>query len=134
MDLFTYSTKWIEIIGASILVLSTAMAIWSRIALGKMWTGDASIKENHRLHTEGPYSITRHPIYTGILGMVLGTVLMKGFGLGVFLYFFGMFILLEIKIYDEERLLIETFGEEYHNYKRYVPQIIPNLNSFRKHI
>jgi protein-S-isoprenylcysteine O-methyltransferase Ste14 len=29
----------------------------------------------------GPYAITRHPIYTGLPGMVLGTMLVAGLGL-----------------------------------------------------
>jgi protein-S-isoprenylcysteine O-methyltransferase Ste14 len=32
------------------------------------------------LRTEGPYAVTRHPIYTGILGMLVGTALLSGLG------------------------------------------------------
>ena len=46
-----------------------------------MWSMDAAVKEGHRLRTEGPYGITRHPIYTGLLGMLLGSLLLAGVGL-----------------------------------------------------
>ncbi|MDP4182373.1 MAG: isoprenylcysteine carboxylmethyltransferase family protein [Bacillota bacterium] len=129
---FTYSTEWIKVIGAVILILFTGLAIWSRLVLGRMWTADVAIKENHKLYTKGPYSLTRHPIYTGILGMLLGSVLMNGFGLGVILYFISMLVLIKYKTSDEERLLIETFGEEYLNFKRCTPQLFPTIKSLRK--
>jgi protein-S-isoprenylcysteine O-methyltransferase Ste14 len=108
------------------------LAIWSRLVLGKMWAADVEIKENHKLCTKGPYSITRHPIYTGILGMVLGSVLMKGFGLGVILYFMSILLLIKYKTINEERLLTETFGEEYLNFKRCTPQLFPMIKFIRK--
>ena len=33
-------------------------------------------KERHVLRTEAPYAVTRHPIYTGILGVVLGSAVL----------------------------------------------------------
>ena len=58
-------------IGLVILLGSTVFTLWARFALGTMWTLDARLKEGHALRTDGPYRITRHPIYTGILGMLL---------------------------------------------------------------
>ena len=44
--------------------------------------------------------------------MLLGTVFINDFG--VYLAFFlCVFILFKVKINNEEKLLIETFGEEY---------------------
>ena len=45
-----------------------------------MWSGAPAVKQEHQLRTNGPYSITRHPIYTGMLGMLLGCLLVTGGG------------------------------------------------------
>ena len=45
-----------------------------------MWSAAPAVKEGHQLRTSGPYAITRHPIYTGLLGMLLGTLLAAGAG------------------------------------------------------
>lgn len=33
-----------------------------------VWVAGALVKDDHRLRTHGPYAVTRHPIYTGLLG------------------------------------------------------------------
>ena len=127
----TYENGWLKIIGSILLIIFTIFTIWSRIVLGKMWSGSAQIKENHKLRIEGPYSITRHPIYTGILGMLLGTAFINDFG--VFLAFFlCVFILFKVKINNEEKLLIETFGEEYKAFQKRTPQLFFRLRFSKK--
>ena len=91
-----------------------------------MWSSSAVAKASHELRTGGPYRITRHPIYTGLLGMLLGTMLMSGLGLYLFIFLLGI-VIFEVKLHLEERLMTETFGEEYVQYKRRVPQLIPGL-------
>jgi protein-S-isoprenylcysteine O-methyltransferase Ste14 len=124
--LLTFDTPWLRIIGIVCLLVATAFTLWARLVLGKMWSSSAVARAGHELRTDGPYRITRHPIYTGALGMLLGTMLMSGLGLYAFLFLLGI-IIFEIKIHQEERLLTETFGEEYVQYKRCVPQLIPGL-------
>ncbi|HLZ62370.1 MAG TPA: hypothetical protein VKR06_35950 [Ktedonosporobacter sp.] len=66
----------------------------------------------------------RTPIYTGLLGMLVGSLLIARGGewvVGVA----AALILLEVKIVLEERLLLATFGEQYVQFKRQVPQLIP---------
>jgi protein-S-isoprenylcysteine O-methyltransferase Ste14 len=115
--LITYENIWLKILGSIILIIFTIFIIWSRIVLGKIWSSSAQIKENHKLRTEGPYSITRHPIYTGLLGMLLGTTLIFGFGYS-FIILVYVLIGFKVKINNEEKLLIETFGEEYKDFQK----------------
>ena len=124
--LLTFDTLWLRMIGIACLLLATAFTLWARWVLGKMWSFSAVARTGHQLHIDGPYRITRHPIYTGMLGMLLGTMLMSGLGRYTALLLLGI-VLLEIKLHQEERLLTEIFGEEYVQYKRYVPQLIPGL-------
>ncbi len=122
----TFQTPWLWDIGVILLVLSTAFTLWARWVLGQLWAGTTMVKEGHQLRTEGPYRITRNPIYTGLLGMIIGSTLMNGIGILLFAVLF-MFIGFEIKIHSEEALLTKTFGEQYLEYKRRVPQLIPGL-------
>ena len=71
---------WVEVLGLSVLVAATAFTVWARLALGAMWTVQARVGADHRLCTTGPYAVTRHPIYTGVLGMLLGTSVLVGDG------------------------------------------------------
>lgn len=71
-----------RILGLVILLAATAFTIWARLVLGIMWSGAPAVKQEHQLRTGGPYGITRHPIYTGILGMLLGSMLVAGPGDG----------------------------------------------------
>ncbi len=124
--LLTFDTPWLRIIGIVCLLLSTAFTLWARWVLGTMWSFSAVAKASHELRTDGPYRITRHPIYTGLLGMLLGTMLMSGLGRYLSIFLLGI-VILEVKLHLEERLMTETFGEQYIQYKRRVPQLIPGL-------
>ena len=44
-------------------------------ALGRLFTFEMSIRDNHELVTDGPYGWVRHPAYTGILLIVAGVIL-----------------------------------------------------------
>ena len=119
----TFDLFWLRLFGLLLLLVSTAFTLWARFVLGLMWTFAPVIKSEHILHTEGPYRVTRHPIYTGLLGMLIGSLLVHG---GT--WFVGVVvavIVFEVKIVLEERLLRSTFGERYVQFQARVPQLIP---------
>ncbi len=124
--LLTVNAAWLTIVGAVALVAATAFTLWARFVLGTMWTANAAAKTGHVLHTDGPYAITRHPIYTGLLGMFLGTVLLSGLGASLAYLVVGIAVI-ELKLRSEEQLLTATLGEQYLRYKQRVPQLIPGL-------
>lgn len=131
----TFINPWLQIVGAVCLILFTAFTLWARWSLGIMWSSMPMIKVGHQLRTDGPYRITRHPIYTGILGMLLGTVLISGVGaLLLLLLFILVAVAFVIKIALEERLLKEAFGEQYIQYQHHVPQLVPGLQLLTKHL
>jgi len=123
-NFLTFDIFWLRLLGLILLLTSTAFTLWARYVLGLMWTSSPVIKSEHILHTDGPYRITRHPIYTGLLGMLIGSLLISGGGK----WFVGVvvaLIIFEVKIVMEERLLLSTFGERYVQFKESVPQLIP---------
>ena len=124
-------TPWLRVLGLAILISSTAFALWARAALGTMWSPSPKVKVHHQLRTDGPYGVTRHPIYTGLLGMMLGTVLLVGLGHWLVLLPVGL-VFIEIRIHVEEGLMLATFPEAYSGYRRRVPQLVPGLGRLHR--
>ena len=110
--------------GIAITLLGLGFAVWARVHLGKNWSGSVTIKVDHMLVRTGPYRYVRNPIYTGILAGFAGTALVIGRVWAIY----GLLILLAgflIKIQEEEKVLLEKFGEEYLQYKMEVKALIP---------
>jgi protein-S-isoprenylcysteine O-methyltransferase Ste14 len=127
----TVVTPWLVSAGVAVLTVSTAFTLWARVALGAMWTSTAVVKQDHELRTQGPYGITRHPIYTGLLGMLGGTAMIEGLGRWV-AYFLVSVLVIGLKIRAEERLLDRALGGAYQHYRQRVPQLIPGLRGLRR--
>jgi protein-S-isoprenylcysteine O-methyltransferase Ste14 len=128
----TDHSRWIELPGLVLLVASTAFTIWARLWLGRMWSASPSVlRKDHELRTDGPYAITRHPIYTGLFGMLLGTVLLNGLGVSLGLLVVGA-VFLATRIPIEERLLSTTFPDEYARYRERVPRLVPRVHLLRR--
>ena len=87
----------LRVLGLAILLAATALTVWARLALGAMWSAAPTVKQEHKLRTSGPYAITRHPIYTGLLGMMLGSLLLAGGGRWI-VPFAVYLVVLEFKI------------------------------------
>jgi protein-S-isoprenylcysteine O-methyltransferase Ste14 len=115
---------WAQMVGGLVLIGSTTFTIWARVRLGRMWSSMAVEREDHELRTDGPFAVTRHPIYTGILGMLLGTALLSQEMTWVAALLAGA-VVLETKAIVEERLLVNVFPDEYPRYRKRVPQMIP---------
>lgn len=111
---------------------STWLVMSAVNTLGKQWSLAARLVEGHALITEGPYSRVRHPIYTGMLGLLLATGLAMShwFVLAPALIAFWLGTVLRTR--SEEKLLREEFGAVFEEYARRVPALIPRF-SWRAH-
>jgi protein-S-isoprenylcysteine O-methyltransferase Ste14 len=125
---FTVDAPWVRLIGSGVLLGSTLFAIWARLALGSSWSVGPQAATDRGLRTDGPYAITRHPIYTGLLGMLLGSALLGGLGQAIVIVPAGL-VIAWLKIRSEERLLLATFPEAYAAYRQRVPALIPRWRS-----
>jgi protein-S-isoprenylcysteine O-methyltransferase Ste14 len=128
---FSIQATWLQPIGLALLVVATAFTIWARLALGTSWSVGPRILGDRRLRTSGPYAVTRHPIYTGLLGMLIGSALISGV-LASVLVVVVVAGIVKLKIWREEALLERTFPDEYPSYRRQVPQLIPGLAALRR--
>ncbi|MDR6644260.1 MULTISPECIES: isoprenylcysteine carboxylmethyltransferase family protein [Rhodanobacteraceae] len=107
-------------------VSGVALAIWSRVILGRNWSSVVQIKHDHELIETGPYRYIRHPIYTGILMAFIGSSIQAG-DVRVILAVAILFASFWRKLRMEERMLGETFGDSYVAYKRRTKALIPGL-------
>ncbi len=95
------------------------------IHLGRFFTVNVAIAEDHQLITTGPYRYVRHPSYTGTLLIFLG------FGLCTLNVYSLAAIFLPItaaflwRMYVEEAALKQAFGEHYQAYATTTPRLLP---------
>jgi protein-S-isoprenylcysteine O-methyltransferase Ste14 len=68
-------TDGVAMAGAILCVNGLAFAIWARVTLGRSWGMPMAQHESPELVTSGPYSLVRHPIYTALAAMLIGTSL-----------------------------------------------------------
>lgn len=110
--------------GVVLIWAGTAFAIWAKFALGRWFTASFAIKRDHALVTTGPYAVTRHPIYTGLLAIPFGTALVLDS-----LLTFGFAVLTVLPFWFhtaiEEPLLEQHFGDAWREYRARVPRLIP---------
>jgi protein-S-isoprenylcysteine O-methyltransferase Ste14 len=111
-------------IGAVIQATFLALAVWARRHLGRNWAAEVRIGEGHELVRTGPYRWLRHPIYTAMLGMFVGTAIassqyhaLAGVGL--------LFVAYIRKTRLEEDILTRTFPADYEAYRRHTWRLVP---------
>jgi protein-S-isoprenylcysteine O-methyltransferase Ste14 len=117
-------------IGLAVLVAGLGFAVWARVYLGRNWSGAVTVKEGHELIRTGPYGYVRHPIYTGVLTGLIGTVICSA-TLRAALGFLIIATALMRKLRIEEAFMRETFPGQYQKYCEEVPALIPFTKSRR---
>jgi protein-S-isoprenylcysteine O-methyltransferase len=122
--LFVPNSDFTGMTGLLLVLLGIAFSIWARLELGGNWSGTVTVKQGHTLIRRGPYTIVRHPIYSGLLLAFLGVAIILGqirglLGVGILSLSFWL------KSRIEERFMLEQFGAEYRDYQRQVKALIP---------
>jgi protein-S-isoprenylcysteine O-methyltransferase Ste14 len=120
----TPTPDWVRVAGAAICGLGLIFTLWARRTLGGNWSGDVTFKQGHNLIRTGPYRLVRHPIYTGLLVMFLGTAVNSGLvcswvGLLVVAISFW------IKLKQEEKIMLKHFPDTYPAYQKQVKALVP---------
>jgi len=78
-----------------------------------------------RLVTEGPYRLTRHPMYLGIVSFHVGaTIAMESLALLVITLVY-VIPFTAIRIRAEDRVLASGFGDEFRAFSARVPAFVP---------
>lgn len=121
---FVRHTTLVYSIGLALCVSGAVLAIWSRHLLGKNWSLSVQLKQDHELIRSGPYRFVRHPIYSGLLLLFIGNVLMVGDWRGI-LALAIVLVSLWFKLKQEERWLAQHFGAAYLVYKKHTKALVP---------
>jgi protein-S-isoprenylcysteine O-methyltransferase Ste14 len=119
------STLATRIAGTVITVLGMTGYILSHLYLRRNWSLSASIKEGHKLVKNGPYRFVRHPMYSSMTVMVLGSGLLTA-NYAIILCTLVVGIVYYIRARKEEELLKEEFPE-YDRYARETRMLIPGV-------
>jgi protein-S-isoprenylcysteine O-methyltransferase Ste14 len=120
-------TPWTFWCGTALVAIGLGHAVWARAHLAGNWSGTVTLKQDHSLTRSGPYRLTRHPIYTGILAAVLGSAIAEAEWRGYLaLVLITAAFLRKIRI--EEGFLTSQFGDAYARYRAEVPALIPWLH------
>jgi protein-S-isoprenylcysteine O-methyltransferase Ste14 len=114
---------WLQGIGLAIFLLGLALAVWARIYLGRNWGMPMSEKADPELVTTGPYSVTRHPIYSGIILALAGTTIAVSLYWLIAVVVLGAYFIYSAVM--EERHMAEVFPDAYPRYKQSTKMLIP---------
>ncbi len=116
---------WLSIVGNALVVVGLMIDL--RVFHENSYGASTIEKmEGQKVVTTGPYAVVRHPMYVGVLIMVLGTPLALGSGWGLVLAA-AIVPILVLRILDEERLLRDEL-EGYDTYARDVRyRLLPGI-------
>ncbi|MDR0733276.1 MAG: isoprenylcysteine carboxylmethyltransferase family protein [Dysgonamonadaceae bacterium] len=93
--------------------------------LGDNWSPVLEIRRKHTLITAGPYKRVRHPMYSNMMLWLVSFALITANWFYALTISTGLVILLSVRIPDEEKLMIERFGEQYREYMKRTKRLIP---------
>ncbi|WP_051412035.1 methyltransferase family protein [Halonatronum saccharophilum] len=118
-------SKLINNIGLVMIVIGFIIRWLSIITLGDYFTVNLRIDEEHKIIKTGFYKYTRHPSYLGAFIAVLGIALFYFNWVSFMLITIPYLSVLLPRIKDEEKMLVEYFGDEYIEYQRATKILIP---------
>jgi protein-S-isoprenylcysteine O-methyltransferase Ste14 len=112
-----------------VLILTGAIFVFWRAHadLGLNWSPSLEIREKHELITRGIYGVIRHPMYASQWLWVLAQPLLlqnwiAGFAnMVVFIPFYFL------RVREEEKMMLEIFGDQYRSYTGKVGGVLPKL-------
>jgi len=117
---------WLRWVGFVLGLASLGFWAWTQVALGKEWSPQLQLREEHHLVTTGPYARIRHPLYTAMLGWGTSVALVTANWVFIVLavvVITGLFA----RVPREEQMMIEEFGEEYGAYMKRTGRFFPKF-------
>jgi len=123
---FLPASRILTAAGLAVEIAGILFAFWARRHLGRNWSGEVRIATGHQLIRSGPYKTIRHPIYTGVLAMYAGVMLVSG-QIHALLAFLIITVTYWRKLRLEEKILSENFGPDWDSWRRETWALVPPL-------
>jgi len=117
LDFANYSLPvWAGWLGV-ILILLALFVFWrSHADLGLNWSPSLEIRTEHKLITNGIFGYIRHPMYASQWIWVIAQPLLIQNWIAGFLDLFVFIAFYFLRVRAEEKMMLDTFGDEYHDY------------------
>jgi protein-S-isoprenylcysteine O-methyltransferase Ste14 len=114
----------IRYFGLALFVIGFVAMNWAEASLGKQFSIQVALQEDHQLVTGGLYRYLRHPRYLSIIIFNIGLVLIFRSGLALILLA-ALTLVLLWRIHDEENFMCQEFGTEWETYTKRSWRLIP---------
>ena len=119
--------EWCFELGLAMMIGGIVLRQWAIFVLGRFFSTKVRILTDHRIVTNGPYSVVRHPSYTGALFTLVGFGLASRTWAGTLVILILSGLVYGYRISIEEKALKAEFGEQYLDYSRRTKRLIPLL-------
>lgn len=110
-------------------VLVLLAALWlfyeTHRQLGKNWSVTLDTRRDHKLIDTGIYARVRHPMYSAFWLLAVAQALLLANWVAGLAGIVGWGILFFLRVGREERLMLDTFGEEYRRYMERTARVVP---------
>jgi protein-S-isoprenylcysteine O-methyltransferase Ste14 len=120
--LATTSLAWWIPVGVGVICTGVLLAATGRRILVRLGTNVSPLQPTTALATDGVFSWTRNPLYSGGTLALLGVALVFALDWSVVLILPGLLILHFGVVKREEQYLERKFGDRYRLYKMHVPR------------
>lgn len=117
-EMFTYA-------GVALFVAGLLLRWWAIITLGRFFTVDVVIEKDHEVVERGPFSVVRHPSYTGVLLAFLGFALTLRNWAALLIILLPIFAVFVRRMNVEEEALSRALGSRYADYMRRTKRLVP---------
>jgi protein-S-isoprenylcysteine O-methyltransferase len=128
--LLPFSAAWrapLLYFGMGLMAVGLAFRWWAIRVLGRYFTVNVAIADDHRIVRDGPYRWLRHPSYTGALATFLGFGLCQGDVVSLLVVVIPVFSVFLRRITIEEHVLAEAFPIDYPAYAQQTHRLLPGL-------
>jgi protein-S-isoprenylcysteine O-methyltransferase Ste14 len=128
LDFANYSLPaWLGWLGVPLLICALLIFARAHTDLKSNWSPTLEIFKNHTLVTNGIYGYIRHPMYASQWLWVIAQILLLQNWLAgpIDLILFLPLYILRVKA--EEKMMLETYGEQYREYAQKTGAVIPKF-------
>jgi len=117
----------IQYFGLFLIVSGMIFRFISILSLGRFFTVDVTIRNNHKIKKDGVYRLIRHPSYTGSILSFIGFSFSLNNWISLLIISLPVIFAMLHRIKIEEKLLIDQFGIEYTDYMKKTFRLVPWL-------